>query len=135
MAEIGGMNGARLREPGVPKNKQTTKQMISATTFALSSGQVCIATDCVSISTEYAKPQLNMEDQKRELKNQFIRFKFNPLANKYTGKDGASKNDDLLIAFMMIFHWSIVFRQDYCQQYQLFKEEVNKNTYPLTTMW
>lgn len=135
MCEMGGMSGAHMKEPGVPKDKRTTKQMISATTFALSSGQVCIADDCVSISTDYAKPQLKMEDQKHELKNQFMRFRFNPMSDKYTGKDGASKNDDLIIAFMMIFHWAMIFRQDYSQQYEIFKNEVQNNSCEHLIIW
>lgn len=121
MSEIGDN-----KEQGVPKNPKVTKKLISATAYMLSAKAVCIAEDCVSISSDFARPELKMEDQRRELKNQFIRYHYNPVADKYTGKGGASNNDDFIVAFMMPLHWSTVFRQDQAPQYIVWKEQTER---------
>lgn len=112
------------KEQGCPKDAIITKKLISATICMLAARTCCIAEDCVSISSDFARPQHTMADERRELKSQFLRYRLDPKLDKYTGKDGAGQNDDFIVAFMMTIYWSMQFMQNTRIEYDQFKRNV-----------
>ena len=94
---------------GTRKDPGITDNFVSDMRHALTYNEVCIADDCVSISSSLAKPPPTMEDQCRELRSEFMRFRYDRKKHKIHGKDGKDNNDDLMIALLMGIHWGIFF--------------------------
>lgn len=102
---------------GVPKTDSTTAKMVVSIGIAMDTKIIGIAADCVSVASESAISRRSLDEDMLVLERQLAAYRL--VGNKYTGKTGG-KNDDLLVAFMMAFYWSIVFCHDEKRQYAEF---------------
>jgi len=112
------------KDQGVPKDEDITKAMVYATEYSMANNTICIADDCVAVSSNVARPPPTMADQRRELTNQFMKFRIDPNTGKMNGKQG-SCNDDLLITLMMTLYWSVEFCNSDREDYGEFKHLIN----------
>lgn len=109
------------KEQGVPKDEDVTRRMIATTVCLLSANSVCIADDCVAISSDFARPPATMANQRQELASQFLRFRADPKTGQISGKGLTGQNDDLIITFMMALYWSVHFCESGRPDYEKFK--------------
>lgn len=111
----------RNKDIGVLKDETITRMLIAATQAALCANIVCIADDCVSISSSFARPPLNMSKQREDLARQFVAFRSDPRTGRVSGKGPGGQQDDIIITFMMNLYWSQYFNMSERADYVMFK--------------
>jgi hypothetical protein len=107
---------------GVPKTKDSTRQMVATSLLYLSHRAVCIPSDCVAISSSQSLSPHTMADETRELNSQFMRFRIDATTGKISGKAGPGVNDDLILTFLMCIYWGVLFYESTDPTYMAFKK-------------
>jgi hypothetical protein len=105
---------------GVPKNQVTTKTMTFLTKALLAQKSMCVASDCLAISSDRALPPATLHDNIVKLCTQLGQFKVYP-NGRIDGKLEGRVNDDLGVSTMTAFLWGQAFCCSVKEEYTDFK--------------